>query len=172
MQASLLSLVSEVSKIHVSLSPATPELWCVVCLESSVFNAGISPSIHFCNHNFKHQPTFLLPFLVARHQDYCLVSAAGRLCDTPLLMLQSNSDQAEKHLSLHIIFFLIECTGVYLDRIWRRMGRKGITLWSEWHKSCFLQTQLLNAETVQYRAYCWGPCLMKYMAHTLENLLM
>lgn len=117
MQASLLSLVSEVSKIHVSLSPATPELWCVVCLESSVFDAGISPSIHFCNHNFKHQPTFLLPFLVARHQDYCLVSAAGRLCDTPLLMLQSNSDQAEKHLSLHIIFFLIECTGVYLDRI-------------------------------------------------------
>lgn len=117
MQASLLSLVSEVPRIHVSLSPATPELWYFVCLESTVFIASISPSIHFCNHNFKHQLTFLLPFLVARHQDYCLLSAAVGLCDTPLLMFQSNSDQAEKHLSLHIIFFLIECTGVYLDRI-------------------------------------------------------
>lgn len=117
MQASLLSLVSEESRIHMSLSPATPEPWCVICLESSIFNASISPSIHFCNHNVKHQLTFLLPFLVARHQDYCLLLAAVGLCDTCLLMLQSNSDQAEKHLSLHIIFFLIECTGVYLDRI-------------------------------------------------------
>lgn len=117
MQASLLSLFSEVSRSHVSPSPATQELWCFVCLESSVFIGSISPSVRFCNHDFQHQLTFLLPFLVARHQDYCLLSAAVGLCDTPLLMLQSNSDQAEKHLSLHIIFFLIECTGVYLDRI-------------------------------------------------------
>jgi len=88
-------------KSHVSPSPATQELRCFVCLESSIFSPSISPSVHLCNYNFRHQLLFLLPFLVPHHHDYCLSSATKDLCNTPLLLLQNNSDQAKKHLSTH-----------------------------------------------------------------------
>lgn len=85
-----------------SLCLSTQELWCFTCLESPIFSSSISPSFHLRNYDFKHQLLFLLPFLVPHHHDYCLSSATKDFCNTLLLLLQNNSDQAEKHLSTHL----------------------------------------------------------------------
>lgn len=96
-----------------SLSPGTRNLWCFKCLESFIFS--ISPSVHPCNYNFRHTLLFFLPSLhlftriTAFHQQ-------TKIPATPFLQLQITVTR-QRRISVNIIFFLIECTGVYRDSI-------------------------------------------------------
>lgn len=87
-------------KTHRSLSPASQEPWCFICLESSVFIPSTSPA-HLYNFYFNTScyPYFLFLKLIIRIAVFCQqLRASVTLC---LLMLWNNSDQAEKHLTAH-----------------------------------------------------------------------
>lgn len=105
--------------------------------------------------------SFFPPFLVPHHHDYCLSPANKDPCNTPLLQLQITVTR-QRRIPVDIIFFLIECTGVYLDSIWRRIRRKGITLGSQWYKSCSLQTQLFKANAA---------LLLRFMSNETQGMV-
>lgn len=93
---------------------------------SSSASPSISSSVHPCNYNFRHLLLFFLPFLVPHHHDYCLLPA--KIPATLLFCSFKITVTRQRRISVDIIFFLMECTGVYHDSICRRIRRKGITL--------------------------------------------
>lgn len=133
-------------------------------LNPLVFSPSISPSVHLRNYNFRHQLLFLLPFLVPHH-DYCLSSATKDLCNTPLLLLQNNSDQAKKHLSTH--HFLPNW--VHWSLSWQHLkeNRKKRDYIMNW----MVQELLFAHATVkcEYSSIAKGSHLMKHKARPPKN---
>lgn len=148
-------------KSHVSPSPATQELWCSCVLNPS-FSAPASKLLSISATTISDTSCysyFLFLYLIITITAF---QQQPRIFATFLFCWFKITVTRQRSISAHIILFLIECTGVYLDSIWKRIGRKEITLWSEWYKSCFSQMQLFNANTVP---------LLRFTSNEIQGML-
>lgn len=116
---SLLSLFSKVQyKLCVSVS-RTRDLWCFKCLEFCIFSISQHPTFCPSLQLQLQTPDVILSSLLFLYL-FTMITAFHQQTKIPATLLFCSfkiTVTRQRRISVDIIFFLIECTGVYLDSI-------------------------------------------------------